>query len=455
MHSFHPSFLREYDARGIIDETLSIDDANALGKAFGTLIIRNGGTSVSVGRDGRESSPSLEAALVDGLSSTGLKVLKVGLGPTPMVYYSVFELNTDGCVMVTGSHNPPNYNGFKMMLGQSAIYGDDIYQMGDMATTGDIETGDGSVEDVELFDRYVARLLKDFDGNPVNVAWDPGNGAAGEVTKAVVDQLIGHHVLINDEIDGTFPNHHPDPTIEANLEQLREVVSREGLDLGIAFDGDGDRIGAIDAQGRVVWGDQLLAIMAEDVLSEVPGAHIIADVKASQALFDHISKCGGKPVMWKTGHSLVKARMKELDSPLAGEMSGHIFYKHKFYGFDDALYAALRLLNAIAKSGKTLAELKDSLPSLVNTPEMRFDCEENRKFGIVAEVIGRLEAEGADFNDIDGARVLTDDGWWLLRASNTQAVLVGRCEAKNEAGLERLKSSLKNQLSLSGLTVTL
>jgi len=454
LHNFHPSFLREYDARGIMNETLSSDDANALGKAFGTLIIRNGGTSVSVGRDGRESSPSLETALAEGLASTGLKVIKVGLGPTPMVYFSVFELETDGCVMVTGSHNPPNYNGFKMMLGHKAIYGDEIYQMARMVETEDLETGEGSFEEIDLFDRYVARLLKDFDGNSMNVAWDPGNGAAGETTKAVVDQLPGRHVLINDEIDGTFPNHHPDPTVEENLEQLREVVAREKLDMGIAFDGDGDRIGAIDANGRVVWGDQLLAIMAEDVLKDVPGANIIADVKASQALFDHIEKFGGKPLMWKTGHSLVKAKMKELDSPLAGEMSGHIFYKHKFYGFDDALYAALRLMNAIAKSGKTLAELKDALPTLVNTPEMRFECEETRKFGIVDEVIGRLKAEGANFNDIDGARVLTDDGWWLLRASNTQAVLVGRCEANDKAGLERLKSSLKNQLSQSGLTVT-
>lgn len=455
MHTFHPSFLREYDARGIVGETLSISDANALGQAFGTLIIRAGGTSVSIGRDGRESSPSLENALAEGLASTGLKVLKVGMGPTPMVYYSVFELKTDGCVMVTGSHNPPDYNGFKMMLGDKAIYGDEIYQMADMVKIGDLSTGTGSFEEVDLFDRYVARLMKDFDGASMNIAWDPGNGAAGETTKAVVDQLPGHHVLINDVIDGTFPNHHPDPTVEANLEQLREVVAREKLDMGIAFDGDGDRIGAIDADGRIVWGDQLLAILAEDVLQDVPGAHIIADVKASQALFDHIEKVGGKPLMWKTGHSLVKAKMKELNSPLAGEMSGHIFYKHKFYGFDDALYAALRLMNAIAKSGKSLAELKDALPSLVNTPEMRFDCEETRKFDIVEEVITRLKAEGANFNDVDGARVLTDDGWWLLRASNTQAVLVGRCEAKDAEGLERLKNSLKNQLSQSGLAVTL
>jgi len=450
-HQFHPTVLREYDVRGIVDETISIADARALGQAFGTRVRRGGGVSVAVGWDGRVSSPALSEALVEGIASTGVDVVTVGLGPTPMLYYAVFELDLDGGVMVTGSHNPPNYNGFKMMLGKGPCYGEAIQDLGRLAATGDLDTGAGSVRSEDIFDRYIQRLARDFTAGAFKVAWDPANGAAGPAVKALVETLPGEHIVFNNEVDGTFPNHHADPTVEANLEQLKEVVRREGCDFGFSFDGDGDRIGAIDAKGRVLWGDQMIAILAADVLKEVPGAPIIADVKASQALFDRVAELGGRPIMWKTGHSLIKAKMVEEQSPVSGEMSGHIFFKHKFYGHDDAIYAAVRLMNAIRGEGGDLAAIRDSLPQMINTPELRFDCPDEEKFAAVDRVKAYLAQKNADVNDIDGVRVLTSDGWWLLRASNTQAVLVARCEASSDAGLVRLKAELVAALSAAGI----
>ncbi|MFZ5608436.1 MAG: phosphoglucomutase/phosphomannomutase PgmG [Pseudomonadota bacterium] len=450
-HRFDPTILREYDIRGVVDETLRPADALALGQAFGTMVRRKGGQRVVVGRDGRLSSPKLAAALVEGLIAAGIDVIEIGVGPTPMTYYAVFALEADGGIMVTGSHNPPAYNGFKMMLGRKAFFGAQIQELGRIAADGAYAAGAGTRTQAAMLARYVDRLFQDFAGGALSVAWDPGNGAAGEAVSMLVKRLPGRHLVINGDIDGSFPNHHPDPTEEKNLAQLKDAVARHKLDLGIAFDGDGDRIGAVDARGRVVWGDQLLAILARDVLAAVPGATIIADVKASQTLFDEIARQGGKPLMWKTGHSLIKAKMAETGAPLAGEMSGHIFFAHKFYGFDDALYAAVRLLNAICAQGGSLAALKDALPAVVNTPELRFPCPEARKFAVVEDVVARLRETGADFSDIDGARVRTADGWWLLRASNTQAVLVARAEARDGAALERLKTELVDQLKASGV----
>ncbi|MEX6725734.1 phosphoglucomutase/phosphomannomutase PgmG [Parapedomonas caeni] len=450
-HQFHPTSLREYDVRGIVGQTLSADDARALGRGFGTRVRRAGGTRVAVGYDGRLSSPMLEAALVEGLAATGCTVLRVGLGPTPMLYFAVHALAADGGVMVTGSHNPPDYNGFKMMLGHGPFYGADITGLGTMAATADWESGAGRVESVDIEDRYVERLLDGFDGRAFNIAWDAGNGAAGRVVEKLAARLPGRHVLLNTVIDGTFPAHHPDPTVEANLEQLRAAVATQGLDFGLAFDGDGDRIGAIDGQGRVVWGDQLLSVLAEDVLKAVPGATIIADVKASQALFDRVAALGGAPLMWKTGHSLIKAKMKETGSPLAGEMSGHIFFAHRYYGFDDALYAAVRLIQAVSHLGGSLTALKEAMPAMVNTPELRFPCSEERKFPVIREVLARLKAAGAEVNETDGARVNTADGWWLLRASNTQDVLVARAEAHDAAALARLMAALNAELAAVGV----
>ncbi|WP_166039758.1 phosphomannomutase/phosphoglucomutase [Sphingosinicella sp. YJ22] len=451
MHQFHPTTLREYDIRGIVGETLGEADAEAIGRTFGTLVRRGGGSRVAVGYDGRQSSPALEAALVKGLNAAGVDAVRVGLGATPMLYYAEAVLDVDGGIMITGSHNPPDYNGFKMVLRHGPFFGADIQKLGQMAAAADWESGEGKVEQVEIEDRYVDRLLQGFDGPALKVGWDAGNGAAGPALEKLVARLPGEHHTLYTDIDSRFPNHHPDPTDEKNLADLKGLIADKGLDLGIAFDGDGDRIGAVDGQGRVIWGDQLLSILAEPVLEDVPGATIIADVKASQALYDRVAELGGEPVMWKTGHSLIKQKMKETGSPLAGEMSGHVFFAHEYYGFDDALYAAVRLIRALGRLGKPLAQLRDEMPDMVNTPEMRFQVDESRKFAVVEEVLERLESTGATVNRTDGARVNTADGWWLLRASNTQDVLVARAEAKDEAGLERLVAQIDDQLARSGV----
>lgn len=450
-HNFHPTALREYDIRGIVGATLDVSDAEAVGRGFGSVIRRSGGQTASVGYDGRLSSPELEKAVVRGLRASGCDVLRIGLGPTPMLYYSVHALKADGGIMITGSHNPPDYNGFKMMLANRPFYGNDIQQLGEYSARGEWETGDGHVQEADIRDSYVSRLVEGFSGPALRIGWDCGNGAAGEVVERLIRFLPGEHYTLFTHIDGRFPNHHPDPTVPANLAHLSTLVAEKQLDFGLAFDGDGDRIGAIDSQGRIVWGDQLLAILAEPVLKDEPGATIIADVKASQALFDRVCELGGKPLMWKTGHSLVKAKMQETGSPLAGEMSGHIFFRHRWYGFDDAIYAAVRLIEAVGASGKSLTELKSAMPSLVNTPELRFPCPDTRKFTVIQEVLKRLEAEDASVDATDGARVTTRDGWWLLRASNTQDVLVARAESTDSAGLSRLVAEIDRQLSLSGI----
>ena len=452
-HRFDPTILREYDIRGLVGQTLSAKDARAIGQAFGTLVKRQGGARVAVGYDGRLSSPELEAALVDGLVDAGVTALRVGLGPTPMLYFAVYHLEADGGIMVTGSHNPPDFNGFKMMMGRKPFYGTAIQDLGRQVAAGDVLSGQGGTsESHDIRRAYIDRLLKDYDGaRPLKVVWDAGNGAAGAVLADLVAGLPGQHDLLFADVDGRFPNHHPDPTVEKNLVDLKARVKEIGADLGIAFDGDGDRVGVVDGQGRVLWGDQILALLGRDVLKDRPGATIIADVKASQVLFDDIAAHGGKPLMWKTGHSLIKVKMAETGSPLAGEMSGHIFFADKWYGFDDALYCGVRLVGLVSKLNTTLAALRDGLPDMVNTPETRFQIDEERKFAVVEEVKGRVKASGAKVNDIDGVRVTTDDGWWLLRASNTQDVLVARAESYSTEGLERLKGALIEQLVASGL----
>ncbi len=453
-HDFDPTSLREYDIRGVVGRTLHPADAYAIGRCFGTIVARGGGKTVAVGFDGRLSSPALEPELVRGLVECGLEVLRVGLCPTPMLYYTATTMETAGAVMVTGSHNPPDYNGFKMMLGRKPFFGAQIAQIGTIAAAGDVvaETP-GSVRDVDVMSDYITRLISDWDGGDriLNVVWDNGNGAAGDVLQRLVRTLPGKHTVLNGKIDGNFPAHHPDPTVPKNLEQLIAAVREQGADVGIAFDGDADRIGAVDDKGEMLFGDQLLVILARDVLKNHPKGTIIADVKASQVLFDEVARAGGTPLMWKTGHSLIKAKMAETGSPLAGEMSGHVFFADRWYGFDDALYAAVRLLGILARLETPLSAVREALPHVINTPELRFDCPDTRKFGVIAEVAARLKEAGATVADIDGVRVSTEDGWWLLRASNTQAVLVARCEATSEAGLERLKADLSAQLEASGL----
>jgi phosphomannomutase len=451
-HKFDPTILREYDIRGIVGKQVHAADARAIGRSFGTMVRRNGGKRVALGYDGRLSSPELAAACIEGFAAAGVDVTSIGMVSTPMLYFAVYHLDTDAGLQITGSHNPPDYNGFKMMMGKKSFFGEEIQKLGAIAAKGDWENGQGKVDQKDILDAYAARLLKDVKpGKKLKVAWDTGNGAVGVSIRAVVDKLPGEHFVLNEKVDGTFPAHHPDPTVPKNLEQLMAEVKKQGCDLGIAFDGDGDRIGAIDSKGRVLWGDQLLVLWSRDVLKSHPGATIIADVKASQVLFDEIAKAGGKPMMFKTGHSLIKSKMAEIKAPLAGEMSGHIFFADTFYGFDDALYCGLRLLNIVANSKESLAEMRDGLPQPVNTPELRFDCPDERKFGVVEEVKARLKTAGAKFSDIDGVRVSTKDGWWLLRASNTQAVLVARAEANDAAGLARLKRQIRRHLEAAGI----
>ncbi|RZI46955.1 phosphomannomutase/phosphoglucomutase [Candidatus Finniella inopinata] len=451
-HTFNPKILREYDIRGTVGQTLSTKDAYLLGRRFGQMMRKNRLKTVSVGRDGRLSSPDLTAALMDGLIETGAHIYDVGIGPTPMLYFSVKHLKTDAGIMVTGSHNPPEDNGFKMTLGHRPFFGQDIQNLAvheaDEAYTG------GRCEAVSIDTAYTERLLQDYKpGRRLKVAWDPGNGAAGEIVQSLIDsgQLAVDSVAINTTIDGTFPAHHPDPTVPENLAQLQKVVHDHGCDLGIAFDGDGDRIGVIDGQGRILWGDQLMILWSRDVLSRHPGATIIADVKASQVLFDDIQQHKGRAIMARTGHSLIKTKIAETKALLAGEMSGHIFFNDDYYGYDDAIYAAIRLLNILHHSDKKLTQLFDELPKCINTPEIRIDCPDDKKFHVVASIQVQLHHDGVSFDDVDGVRVQTKEGWWLLRASNTQAILVARAESKTQEGLETLLEQLQSYMEPFGL----
>ena len=457
-HSFHPTVLREYDIRGIIGETLGADDARAIGRGFGTMLAEAGGKKVAVGYDGRVSSPMLEHALIEGLNASGMDVVRIGMGPTPMLYYAeASAADVDGGIQITGSHNPANYNGFKMVFQGRPFFGADIQELGRRGAAGEWADGSGTNEDRDVLDAYIDRMLAALDGidtaalSGLKVGWDAGNGAAGPALEKLAARLPGEHHLLYTEVDGEFPNHHPDPTVEENLADLRELVAGKSLDFGVAFDGDGDRIGAIDGEGRVIWGDQLLMVYAEDLLSRRQGVTIIADVKASRALFDHVAAHGGQPLMWKTGHSLIKSKMKETGSPLAGEMSGHVFFADEYYGYDDALYAGVRLIAAAARLGKSVTELRASMPPMINTPEMRFQVDESRKFAAIGEIAERIAASDAVADTTDGVRVTTDDGWWLLRASNTQDVLVARAESESEEGLARLVAQIDEQLAASGL----
>jgi len=442
--------LRAYDIRGRYGDTLTQADARALGRAF-VAFLGLEAPRVVVGRDGRTHSPALAAALTDGLAAAGARVVDVGLGPTPMTYFAVRHLGADGGIMVTGSHNPPADNGFKITRAAAPVFGDDIQEIGRIAAGAGATGGEPPpappLQGRDILGAYVERLLADLTtGAPLKVAWDAGNGAAGAVLPALVARLPGAHILLHAEVDGAFPNHHPDPTVEANLADLKRAVLDGGCDLGIAFDGDGDRIGVVDADGRTIPADRLMIAFARDVLAAHPGAPIIGDVKCSGTLFDAIAAAGGRPVMAATGHSLIKAKMAELSAPLAGEMSGHIFFADRYYGFDDALYAAVRLLNIVGAGGP-LAGLLADVPQTHATPEIRIEVPEADKFAIVARVAQRLARAGARVDTTDGVRVTTDDGWWLLRASNTQAALVARAEADSAQGLDALRAAMDGAVS--------
>lgn len=460
-HRFDPTILREYDIRGTVGKNLAAEDAHAIGRAFGTLARREGGRKVVVGRDGRVSSPMLEAALVDGLVAGGVDVVRIGLSSSPMLYFAEASArDVQGGIQITGSHNPADQNGFKLVLHGRPFFGAAIQRLGDLAALG--EWGDGAepgrIEDRSVVDDYVAGLLPALTGLPddrlagLRIGWDAGNGAAGPVLERLTSRLPGEHHLLFTEVDGAFPNHHPDPSEDANLADLRALVAAKNLDFGVAFDGDADRIGVIDGAGRALAGDQLLLVFAEDLLRRHPGAQVIADVKASRALFDGVARMGGVADMWKTGHALIKSRMKETGALLAGEMTGHMFFADDYHGFDDAFYAALRLIAATLRMDRSVAELHDAMPRLISTPELRFPAAEDSKFAAVEEVRDRLLAASADVVAVDGVRVTTADGWWLLRASNTQAMLTARAESETEEGLRRLLGEIDAQLAASGLS---
>lgn len=454
-HVINPGILREYDIRGTVGDTLRDEDCYFIGRAFGTMVKRRGGKKVVVGYDGRESSPSFSANVMRGLTDCGLDVENIGLGPTPMVYFAMKTRGMDAAVVVTGSHSPLSYNGIKMAYQSGPFYGAMVQEIGKISAAGDFESGAGQMTEADVQDAYVERMLADYQGaRDLSIAWDCGNGATGEIIRRLVKKMPGKHVLLFDDIDGTFPNHHPDPTVAKNLVDLQKAVRDNGCDIGIGFDGDGDRVGAVDAEGNILWADIIMAVYAAEVLKTHPGAHIIADVKCSRVLFDEVERLGGKPVMWNTGHSLIKARALELKSPLAGELAGHICFADKYYGFDDGPYCAVRLLDILSRSGNPLSALVAHLPKMQNTPEVRFHVPAERKFKIAPEILSRLRAENAkdlSINDIDGVRVTTPDGWWLMRASNTEDVLTIRAEGFNAEGLERLKAQLVSQLAQSGI----
>ena len=454
-HAFHASILREYDIRGTVGGTLHEKDCYFTGRAFGTMARRKGFKTAAVGFDGRESSPVFAAEVIRGLNDSGIDVENVGLGPTPMVLFAMKSRGLDTAVIVTGSHSPLSYNGIKMAWKTGPVYGTMVQDVGRLAAAADFETGQGSAKNVDVQDAYVTRLAQDYTGTKdLTVAWDCGNGASGEIIRRLVKKLPGKHILLFDKVDATFPNHHPDPTVAKNLVDLQKAVRDHKCDLGVAFDGDADRFGAVDENGNILWADIIMAVYAGEVLKTHPGATVVADVKSSRVLFDEITRLGGKPVMWNTGHSLIKAKMIETGAPLAGELAGHICFGDKYYGFDDGPYCAVRLMNIVSLAGKALSALVSHLPKMHNTPEVRHHVPAERKFLIAPEIRQRLQnsnKKDVSINDIDGVRVTTPDGWWLMRASNTEDVLTLRAEGFTQEGLERLKGQLVEQLGLSGV----
>ena len=442
------TIFREYDIRGIADVELLSPDVEALGRAFGTYLLRHGGPKINLGRDVRLSSPRLRDALMRGLIASGCEVTDVGVVPTPVLYYSVFHLKADGAVMITGSHNPPEFNGFKVVCGSSTIHGESIQEIRRMIETGEADRPggpppSGSEHQADVVTSYVAEVNSQFQfPRRIRVVVDAGNGTGGPAMHRILEKLNVDATEMFFEMDGHFPNHHPDPTVLKNLEALIAKVRETGADLGIAFDGDADRIGAVDDRGTVIYGDQLMIVYGREILTRKPGATFIGEVKCSQLMYDDLAAHGGNPIMWKTGHSLIKAKMQETGAALAGEMSGHMFFADRYYGFDDALYAACRLMEIVARSGQPLSAQLAGLPKTVTTPEIRFDCPDEIKFAVVERATAVLRARHKVV-EVDGARVLFQHGWGLVRASNTQPVLVMRFEATTSELLRQYQAEVE------------
>lgn len=439
----NPQIFREYDIRGIADVDLPDEGVKLLGRALGTFFLRQGARSVNLGRDARLSSDRLRDALIEGLLATGCHVTDLGKVPTPLLYFSVYHLQTDAGVMITGSHNPPEYNGFKTMLGKSTIYGAQIQEIAQIVRSGSLSQGEGKLSQVDVSDAYVDLVASQFDfPRRVRVVIDAGNGAAGPTMHKLLSRLKVEPIELYFEMDGRFPNHHPDPTVEKNLDDLKLAVKQHQADLGIAFDGDGDRLGAVTETGEVVWGDQLMLIYGREILSRKPGATLIGEVKCSQVMYDELKRLGANVIMYKTGHSLIKAKMKQAQAELAGEMSGHMFFADRYLGYDDALYAACRLIEIVARSRKPLSAQLEGLPRTVTTPEIRLDCSDETKFAIVEGVAEHYRGRRPVI-DVDGVRVVFDQGWGLVRASNTQPVLVMRFEAHTPELLAQYRAEVE------------
>jgi phosphomannomutase / phosphoglucomutase len=442
-----PTIFREYDIRGIAETELASADVADLGRALGTYMLRQAGARINLGRDCRLSSPRLHSALLEGLLSTGCEVTDIGVVPTPLLYFSAVHLEADGAIMITGSHNPSEFNGFKSVCGAGSLHGETIQNIRRLIEARDFATGHGTRHSMDVIPAYLDELSPQFDfARRVKVVLDAGNGTAGPVIHQLLKRLNVEVTELFYEMDGRFPNHHPDPTVPANLKDLRDAVLAQKAELGIAFDGDSDRIGAVDENGDVIYGDLLLLIYAREILTRKPGATFIGEVKCSQLLYDELKRLGGNPIMYKTGHSLIKAKMKEEHAELAGEMSGHMFFADRYFGYDDALYAACRLIEIVAKSGKPLSAQLEGLPKLISTPEIRVDCPDETKFAVVARVAEQFR-KTHEVIDVDGVRVLFDQGWGLLRASNTQPVLVMRFEAASQELLSRYQAEVEAALA--------
>ena len=454
LQKFDPEILREYDIRGIVGENLTVNSAYSLGRSFGHIVCKKFlKKKIAVGFDGRLSSPLLHNALCKGLIESGADVFSIGLCPTPMAYFAHYHLQTDAVVMVTGSHNPPEYNGFKMVLDKHSFFADEIQNLQTIIESNTMKENEGKFQNVNIYIDYVNRNLKNiYLDKKIKIAWDIGNGSMGSVIDLFTQQLSNsEHIVINKEVDGNFPNHHPDPTVPRNMEQLIETVVSHSCDIGIAFDGDGDRLGVIDNKGQIIWADQYMLLLAKEISNLYKKPKIIMDVKCSKVFFDEAKNLNCDPIMYKTGHSPIKAKMKELSSPLSGEMSGHVCYSDDFFGYDDAMYVSLRLLRILSKEKDSLNDLMSVYPKTFATPETRIDVEEIRKFAIIEEIKKRLKYIDGELIDIDGIRIQNDNGWFLIRASNTQNQLTCRAEALNKDNLINLINLIENQLKLSGV----
>ncbi len=447
--------FREYDIRGVTGKDLTPDVARSVGRAFAAFLDERGVTGpVVVGRDNRPSGNDLHRELVAGLLESGIDIVDTGVVPTPVAYWAQHNLDVVAGIQITGSHNPPEYNGFKLGVGRKSIYGQDIQHIYDLAVNGKFPSGEGTLRPEVIIDRYIDDVVQHVGkiSRPMRIAADAGNGAGALVAPKLFEKLGVQTTCLFCDSDGTFPNHHADPTVPENLADLVDELCNGDYDFGVAFDGDADRIGAVEHTGDIIWGDYLLIIYARDVLRRVPGASIVFDVKCSQALPDAVQKAGGVPVMWKTGHSLVEEKMHELDAPLAGEMSGHMYFAEGWYGFDDALYGAARLIKIIADSGMTLRDLLADLPRYVSTPEIRVDCPDDRKFGIVDDAVKYFSARYKTV-DVDGVRIMYPGGWGLIRASNTQPVIVLRFEACTGEQLDAIRGEIEGWLAQHGVAV--